>query len=184
MKPDYIIAYHGTSKGNAQRIIENKYSSSKKTTEWLGGGVYFFLDIDPAENWAKQRFSDEAETLKSKISMKNVKVLNLLFEKDRFTFKRLVKSKVKSIYKKMFEREEALIWRGNQNKFEEEFRCRVFNDVKEDENYGIVIASFENISPYQKSYAELLERFRISTAIIQICVSDDYIDLIKETDIV
>jgi hypothetical protein len=52
-----IEAYHGTSLESAKEIEANSYNESNKDDEWLGRGIYFFVDgiSDPlanASDWA------------------------------------------------------------------------------------------------------------------------------------
>lgn len=55
-----MIAYHGTSEESGKKIKQEKiYNPSQGKFEWLGTGVYFFIDsiysaspIEDAKNWA------------------------------------------------------------------------------------------------------------------------------------
>ena len=47
-----ITGYHGTLKSRATRICKEGFKESKKRTEWLGYGVYFFEKFSHARNWA------------------------------------------------------------------------------------------------------------------------------------
>ncbi len=44
--------FHGTLKKRADYIIKNGFFRSTKNTEWLGHGVYFFEDLNYAQDWA------------------------------------------------------------------------------------------------------------------------------------
>ncbi len=50
--------FHGTSEKSAKSIIQNNFKPSKGHTEWLGDGVYFFVEglskkpIDKSRAWA------------------------------------------------------------------------------------------------------------------------------------
>ena len=53
-----FIGYHGTSVNSAQLIIKSNYEKSIGDKEWLGDGVYFFIDglsskpNEQAKEWA------------------------------------------------------------------------------------------------------------------------------------
>lgn len=52
-----FIGYHGTSEENASEIISTNFKPSKNPDDWLGYGIYFFVDgiSDPiinAKEWA------------------------------------------------------------------------------------------------------------------------------------
>ena len=52
-----FTGYHGTSKENAAKIIESKFLPSENHDDWLGYGVYFFIEgiscpIKNAKEWA------------------------------------------------------------------------------------------------------------------------------------
>lgn len=78
-------AYHGTSKKASISIIESrKYIASNNDNEWLGSGVYFFIDyrsdksIENSMKWAVnfKRFGYYA-VLKNNIKVHQDKVVNL-----------------------------------------------------------------------------------------------------------
>ncbi|WP_428353235.1 hypothetical protein [Methyloprofundus sp.] len=52
-----IIGYHGTSEENAEKIVNTTFKRSENPDDWLGYGVYFFVDgisdpINNAKEWA------------------------------------------------------------------------------------------------------------------------------------
>jgi hypothetical protein len=58
MTSQVIVGFHGTSSESAAQILANAYNESNKKNEWLGHGVYFFVEgvSDPLENateWAR-----------------------------------------------------------------------------------------------------------------------------------
>lgn len=66
-----LVGYHGTSISNAGEIIKNGFEISKGDEEWIGDGVYFFLNglstkpEDQAEKWAiAQAWDNKAKQLK------------------------------------------------------------------------------------------------------------------------
>ena len=55
-KQEYI-GYHGTNKEYSSLIVKNGFKSSQGNDEWLGHGVYFFIEgiLCPKQNareWA------------------------------------------------------------------------------------------------------------------------------------
>jgi hypothetical protein len=49
-----VLGYHGTSRENAIRILNNGFRVSSNDYDWLGEGVYFFQDAPMrALQWAK-----------------------------------------------------------------------------------------------------------------------------------
>jgi len=86
-----IDGFHGTSSESAELIQKSSFNESNSETEWLGHGVYFFVDgvSDPLENakeWAKaQAYDRKTETykyvkysvLKSKISLEFDRLIDL-----------------------------------------------------------------------------------------------------------
>ena len=48
----YLTGYHGTTKIAAEQILkEQKFILSKKNTEWLGIGIYFYPNYSDALEW-------------------------------------------------------------------------------------------------------------------------------------
>ena len=56
-----FIGYHGTTKKRAVGIIKNGFLPSRKSTEWLGHGIYFFDSKGWADIWARQFASNEKD---------------------------------------------------------------------------------------------------------------------------
>jgi len=57
MERSEIIGYHGTSEENAKKIVTTNFKRSENPDDWLGYGVYFFVNgiSDPianAKEWA------------------------------------------------------------------------------------------------------------------------------------
>lgn len=91
MNIEKITAYHCTNKESAQSIIDTQkfFPSTKEKGHWLGGGVYFYIDIYFAIQWAiigvlKKTTVDTFEEIKNKsdilsadINFSNYNVLDL-----------------------------------------------------------------------------------------------------------
>lgn len=87
-----IIGYHGTSEESAINILGNNYKLSIGDKEWLGDGVYFFLEglsktpQEQASKWAKASAWNKADktckydnfaVIKSKIEVEQDNFLDL-----------------------------------------------------------------------------------------------------------
>ena len=61
MESIHFIGYHGTKCGYAKQILEERhFKPSKKSSEWLGRGIYFFKDdVLQALFFARARYSNE-----------------------------------------------------------------------------------------------------------------------------
>jgi hypothetical protein len=89
MPATFIDAYHGTSEQGAVGILKDGYNESSKEDEWLGHGVYFFVDgvSDPfanAQEWARAQAYEDGRykyeryaVLKSEISLDEDKILDI-----------------------------------------------------------------------------------------------------------
>ena len=94
------IGYHGTSKECADEILKGSFFRSKSYDQWLGEGVYFFIDgisdaREDAENWArnmsfdpktKTKKYDVLKVLKSSIIAEENHILDLDTAKGKIFF--------------------------------------------------------------------------------------------------
>lgn len=91
-KAKKIIGYHGTDAKNEKNILENNFKESTGSKQWLGNGVYFFIEkiLNPpeidAKNWAivnawdnslKRNIYLNYVVLKAEIKINNEKFLDL-----------------------------------------------------------------------------------------------------------
>ena len=80
-----LIAYHGTTSQNANTIIQSKFIIHSTPEDWLGHGVYFFVEgvacpIKSAGEWAKNtHHNEQISIVRSKISAPQNLVLNLTY---------------------------------------------------------------------------------------------------------
>lgn len=86
--------YHGTSAKDASTIIsQQRFLSSMKDDEWVGHGVYFFINplpslvlptaYDNARNWAKYiKKANSPAVLKSIVTIDRKRILDLRDEYD------------------------------------------------------------------------------------------------------
>jgi hypothetical protein len=91
---DEYIAYHGTSSECVESIKNNGFKPSISHNEWLGCGVYFFIDgsfcpITNAREWAKNSAWDKQEKKNTytnysilKVSVSGERILDLRIEED------------------------------------------------------------------------------------------------------
>lgn len=75
-----LKGFHGTLDEKANKILSDKFIHSKKDTEWLGFGVYFFADKKDAKQWALM----EARKKKNHSSLPAVLVADILTEEALF----------------------------------------------------------------------------------------------------
>lgn len=74
------VGYHGTLDHIAEKIVhEQKFKFSKKDTEWLGYGAYFFKYRDHAVAWARR----EAEKEKNFLFSPGLVRADLFFTEDQ-----------------------------------------------------------------------------------------------------
>lgn len=86
------IGYHGTEKDKADCIIRQKnFSLSNLNTEWLGTGIYFFIDkcaLSNAKKWAinvTRRYKSYA-VVEASISVSSDLLLDLRNEEWMYTY--------------------------------------------------------------------------------------------------
>jgi hypothetical protein len=67
-----IFGYHGTSRANAIRILNDGFRVSSNDYDWLGEGVYFFQDAPlRASQWAKEQYPEDPAIIRSLIRLEN-----------------------------------------------------------------------------------------------------------------
>lgn len=160
-----ITAYHGTNEENASSIIATGFSSRHSDVHWLGQGIYFFCDKRLASRWTKRhkkhRKSVKGVVLEVEINTENRKVLNLLNYDDKIKLRKHAE-KLQDIAQ---EHNTKLEFRN-----EKQIRCAVLDHFKEVERYEIMIALFNTEG--NRNYSRVFEKLMISTAEVQICVSN------------
>ncbi|WP_286909592.1 hypothetical protein [Clostridium sp. UBA1652] len=140
-------AYHGTNKSSSESIMKSKYYiPSNKDNEWLGSGVYFFIDnkteksIENSIKWAVnfKGFKNYA-VIKNNIEVDKDKAMDLNNEDWQDIFEAYKIEKIKD-YKK----------RGIQcNMNVKQLDCMTINDICNEMKLDIV---------YQQRYIELGQR--------------------------
>jgi hypothetical protein len=67
-----VFGYHGTSRANATRIVNDGFRVSSNDYDWLGEGVYFFQDAPlRASQWAKEQYPEDPVVIRSLIRLEN-----------------------------------------------------------------------------------------------------------------
>lgn len=114
-----IKGFHGTSENSAKSIIQENFKLSKGVSEWLGDGVYFFVEglnkspIDKSREWAisqswdnrnKENTYKKYSIIESDIFVENKFLLDLtcsegieIFEYIKNKFKSSIKKSAKKI---------------------------------------------------------------------------------------
>lgn len=83
LKKISLVGYHGTSREAADTIIHSSYTFRPSPEDWLGSGVYFFVDgiscpEKCAAEWARNKFGDDAcAVVRTRIEACADKVLDL-----------------------------------------------------------------------------------------------------------
>lgn len=78
-----LLGYHGTSRRHARSILDSTYIISPSPEDWLGTGIYFFVDgiscpQKNAREWAVNKFGrDDAAVVESVIVAPVEKLLDL-----------------------------------------------------------------------------------------------------------
>ena len=59
----YFTGYHGTTTTNGNEIVEQKrFNLSKSSKEWLGTGIYFYIEYRDAYSWSSNIVGNNKET--------------------------------------------------------------------------------------------------------------------------
>ncbi|WP_103867241.1 hypothetical protein [Aquimarina sp. I32.4] len=84
-----IEGFHGTSLENAKSIILNDFKLSRGHKEWLGDGVYFFIDgisNNPSSQAEKWSIAHSWNKIEKKYSYKRYSVIKCNIEVDNNNF--------------------------------------------------------------------------------------------------
>ena len=105
---DCLTVYHGTTITNCKSIMEmKKFNNSvsneslfqsifsrKNTYQWLGDGVYFWVNnLDIAKYWARmvsERYEEHAAVIETQICFENNRCFNLCTEPHRKLIEELI----------------------------------------------------------------------------------------------
>ena len=112
-----IKGHHGTNSNNCRKILNSNYKISKGDREWLGDGVYFFIEgvssensIELAKKWviaesSKRRYKDYT-VIESEIKVAEENLLDLTNKEGVEIFS--------YFYKKFFEEIKKELNKGQQ----------------------------------------------------------------------
>lgn len=86
-------AYHGTDESAKEKILSTgHFIESTSDTEWVGSGIYFFIELTPFDNaqkWARYiRHFPHPSVIKAKIEIDDSKVFDLDFHHNLVQFHR------------------------------------------------------------------------------------------------
>lgn len=88
----FLTGYHGTTIAGAEGIIsEGCFHLSKKDTEWLGDGIYFYFSIEDAYEWR-----DTEAIFHTVIKIEDKEYLDIDTEEGKEIFKEICKCVAKS----------------------------------------------------------------------------------------
>jgi len=113
-----FIGYHGTSAENAHSIIDTDFIPSQNHDEWLGHGVYFFIDgiscpKNNAEEWAKTQAWDKDKkcykyktysVIQAEINVQKLRPLDLTTTDGLIVFNTVRELLIKKLEKHFFVR--------------------------------------------------------------------------------
>lgn len=156
-----IKGFHGTLDEKANKILNSKFIHSSKNSEWLGSGVYFFVERKDAEWWAKL----EAGKPQNKYSVPTVLSANIVTDDEFFYDLDLQRNMDKM-------RKEARAWLQNPNLgfradlSREQLRCLVCNLYARKHGIKVFTFTFPAITTNEIG-------FTYSKMQRQICVNDD-----------
>lgn len=77
-----IVAYHGTTQAAAESILETSFKINRSDEDWLGSGVYFFIEgiSDPIENafeWANNNHNGAPAIIRIEAIIDEGEILDL-----------------------------------------------------------------------------------------------------------
>lgn len=68
--PTEVVGFHGTSKAAVPRLLAGEIGRSDQHFEWLGTGFYLWQESPwRAQEWAVERFVDEAAVIVARVSL-------------------------------------------------------------------------------------------------------------------
>lgn len=74
----YLTGYHGTSKQNAENIInQNMFLVSNGSKEWLGRGIYFYPNFADALQWSTKEYQDGGVVIHALIKVRENEIIDL-----------------------------------------------------------------------------------------------------------
>ena len=103
MVKNNLTGYHGTTLLRAEKILDgHSFIKSKKKTEWLGAGIYFFPDIANAIWWAhnaSKRCNDKPAVLSVQLRYFDFQMLDLDKPEDLCKLSHCVQDFLKALAK-------------------------------------------------------------------------------------
>ncbi|EPY2286502.1 hypothetical protein ACTQ4P_18475 [Clostridium sporogenes] len=153
-----FTGFHGTDNSGAQAILRyKKYKASNKENEWLGTGIYFFIDenrkvaIENAYKWAtnykKIRFYSVLETI---VNTNKDKIIDFNDPEWQWVYHKYREERINYTINKGIKLETDKL----------KFDCEIINDVCKKFSIDLV---------YQQRYINLSKRRNIVSSAIPNC---------------
>lgn len=168
-----FIGYHGTKCGYAKQILEERrFKPSKKSSEWLGRGIYFFKDdVLQALFFARARYSNEKY---------NIRILKTRIESETYFDLAITKHR-DAVYVMLSRVLEALARKNSKlYKVIVSHFPELKDGLKEHASEGYILDLMYRIKPYDLVICpydvpkqEAKQAFRFKPTQIQVCIKDD-----------
>ncbi|MDE1712989.1 hypothetical protein [Chromobacterium amazonense] len=134
-----VKGYHGTSLDNAKSIITTNFRPSKEGDEYLGSGVYFFIDglccpIEAGKQWAISKHAKNPSLIEASIELENSSVLDLRNNDHVKKFNML-----KDAFFDKLKQENIVLLTFPQKRKKWEDKCKIANFIIETSKIDIAI---------------------------------------------
>lgn len=132
------IGYHGTSEENAKSIVATKFRPSKEGDEYLGTGVYFFVDglccpITAGKLWAVAKHSDAPSVVTADIQLSgNVLDLRKVEHIKKF-------NELKKLFFEKLQKEDAVLLTFANKRRKWEDKCKIADFIIDVSEIDLVI---------------------------------------------
>lgn len=134
-----VKGYHGTSKENAESIVATKFRPSQEGDEFLGTGVYFFIDglccpVTAGKRWAAVKHSPSPRVVTADIQLAGSNVLDLRNTEHIRKFNEL-----KELFFEKLQKEDALLLTFPQKRKKWDDKCKIANFIIDVSETDLVI---------------------------------------------
>lgn len=173
MESIHFIGYHGTKCGYAKQILEERhFKPSKKSSEWLGRGIYFFKDdVLQALFFAGARYSNEKYNIRVlKARIESASYFDLTITKHRDSVYRMLSHVLEALAGKNPKLYKVIVSHFPELK----------DGLKEHASEGYVLDLMYRIKPYdlvicpyEVPKQKAKQAFRFKPTQMQVCIKDD-----------
>jgi hypothetical protein len=163
--------YHGTSMQNAKSILENGFKVMPSPEDWLGHGLYFFIDgiSEPegsAFEWSKNTFGiNHGVALEAKILMKQVDILDLRVTNNLKKYNHVREKVIRTNFDNLSRRRDLNLKKRKDIRLDD---CIITNEVCRIIGYRAII---HNVYIKTKSQRELTLESSYPNATV-LCIND------------